>query len=268
MGGHVPAYRRCSRARSTASCRPRATTPGGRARGLRPARLVQRQRVEPRDDRRLRVQAGGRRRPEAGTGPGHVPRLPGARELRRRRPYDRRRRRSLARSRPRAADRAAQVTRPAARARSRSCSPRPFFVLFVLFLFWPVLSALRTSLFDESLVGGSLVGGARQLHRAAQRPGLLGIDVAHARSSRCSASPPLVLLPLGLALLVQPRAAAAVAVPARVLRAVRAAGLGRGARVELDVPARLRPDQLVPARASASPRSSGSASRAWRWSRR
>ena len=29
----------------------------------------------------------------------------------------------------------------------------PFFVLFVLFLFWPVLSALWTSFFHDSLVG-------------------------------------------------------------------------------------------------------------------
>ena len=50
-------------------------------------------------------------------------------------------------------------------ARRRSRDPRssgialvftaPFFIVFVLFLFWPVLSALRTSLFDESLVGGA-----------------------------------------------------------------------------------------------------------------
>ena len=82
------------------------------------------------------------------------------------------------------------LSRVAARPRARRArDPRtgrvallftgPFFVLFVLFLFWPVLSALRTSLFDDSLVGGSVVGGAGELQRAAGRPELLGGDVAH-----------------------------------------------------------------------------------------
>ena len=64
----------------------------------------------------------------------------------------------LTRARPPDAD--ARGAGPATRGRagSRWLFTAPFFVLFVLFLFWPVLSALRTSLFDDSLVGGSLAG--------------------------------------------------------------------------------------------------------------
>jgi multiple sugar transport system permease protein len=104
------------------------------------------------------------------------------------------------------------LTRVVARPRaSRARDPRtgrvallftgPFFVLFVLFLFWPVLSALRTSLFDESLVGGSSWAGLGNYSE------LLGdanfwAAMWHTAFFTILSVPPLVLLPLGLALLV------------------------------------------------------------------
>jgi hypothetical protein len=95
------------------------------------------------------------------------------------------------------------------RAGSRWSSPRRSSLLFVLFLFWPVLSALRTSLFDESLSAAARWAGLNNytellhdpdfwaamwhtalLHaaqraaagRAAARPGAAG----HASEAGCS----------------------------------------------------------------------------------
>jgi multiple sugar transport system permease protein len=97
------------------------------------------------------------------------------------------------------------------RARRRARDPRtggvallftaPFFVLFVAFLFWPVLSALRTSLFDESLVGGSSWAGLANYTELLSDPNFWAA-MWHTALFTLLSVPPLVLLALGLALLV------------------------------------------------------------------
>ena len=77
----------------------------------------------------------------------------------------------------------------------------PFFVLFVLFLFWPVLSALWTSLFDESLVGGSSWAGLGNYTELLDDPNFWAA-MWHTALFTLLSVPPLVLLPLGLALMV------------------------------------------------------------------
>jgi multiple sugar transport system permease protein len=105
---------------------------------------------------------------------------------------------------------AERLTRTTARAKARP-DPRtsrgalfftaPFFVLFVLFLFWPVLSALWTSFFHDSLVGAPSWAGVENYTE------LLGDSnfwaaMWHTALFTLLSVPPLVLLPLGLALLV------------------------------------------------------------------
>jgi multiple sugar transport system permease protein len=107
---------------------------------------------------------------------------------------------SLARARPR------EQT-----ARRRSRDPRssrlavvftaPFFVLFVLFLFWPVLSALWTSLYDDSLVGGSSWAGLGNYGELLEDPNFWAA-MWHTAFFTLLSVPPLVLLPLALALMV------------------------------------------------------------------
>ena len=103
-------------------------------------------------------------------------------------------------------------TRPRERtARRKSRDPRsgplavvftgPFFVVFVLFLFWPVLSALRTSLFDESLVGGSSWAGLSNYSELLNDPDFWA-SMWHTAFFTLLSVPPLVLLPLALALMV------------------------------------------------------------------
>jgi multiple sugar transport system permease protein len=77
----------------------------------------------------------------------------------------------------------------------------PFFVLFVLFLFWPVLSALRTSLFDESLVGAATWAGLENYRELLGDPNFWAA-MWHTALFTLLSVPPLVLLPLALALLV------------------------------------------------------------------
>ena len=74
-------------------------------------------------------------------------------------------------------------------------------MLFVLFLFWPVLSALRTSLFDESLVGGSSWAGLSNYAELLDDPDFWAA-MWHTALFTLLSVPPLVLLPLALALLV------------------------------------------------------------------
>jgi multiple sugar transport system permease protein len=108
------------------------------------------------------------------------------------------------------------VAAPASRVRSRpaprhSRDPRrgvlavpftaPFFVLFVVFLFWPVAKALLTSLSDDSLVrDGSWAG----LDNYAEVVGDSNFWAAmwHTALFTLLSVPPLVALPLVLALLV------------------------------------------------------------------
>lgn len=77
----------------------------------------------------------------------------------------------------------------------------PFFVLYLLFLLWPIVAAARTSLFDESLVGHSAWRGLKNYGE------LLGDSqwwaaMWHTLLFTLLSTPPLVLLALGLALLV------------------------------------------------------------------
>jgi multiple sugar transport system permease protein len=110
----------------------------------------------------------------------------------------------------------ATTTQTLPRASTQSAAPRargmrpgraaaifttPFFVLYVLFLLWPVLSAARTSLFNESLAGGSSWAG---LHNYSE---LLGDSnfwwaMWHTAFFTLLSTPPLVLIAFGLALLV------------------------------------------------------------------
>jgi multiple sugar transport system permease protein len=101
------------------------------------------------------------------------------------------------------------LSRTAARARRRD--PRagglaflftaPFFVLFVLFLFWPIIAALRTSLFDDSLVGATSWAGLANYRELLGDPNFWAA-MWHTALFTLLSVPPLVLLPLGLALLV------------------------------------------------------------------
>jgi multiple sugar transport system permease protein len=77
----------------------------------------------------------------------------------------------------------------------------PFFVLFVLFLFWPVLSALRTSLFDDSLVGGAAWTGLDNYAELLDDPNFWAA-MWHTALFTLLSVPPLVLFALGLALMV------------------------------------------------------------------
>jgi multiple sugar transport system permease protein len=77
----------------------------------------------------------------------------------------------------------------------------PFFILFMLFLFWPVLSALRTSLFDDSLVGGSSWVGLDNYAELLDDPNFWAA-MWHTAFFTLLSVPPLVVLPLGMALLV------------------------------------------------------------------
>ena len=77
----------------------------------------------------------------------------------------------------------------------------PFFIVFVLFLFWPVLSALRTSLFDESLVGGSSWAGLSNYSELLNDPDFWAA-MWHTAFFTLLSVPPLVLLPLAMALMV------------------------------------------------------------------
>ena len=77
----------------------------------------------------------------------------------------------------------------------------PFFVLFVLFLFWPVLSAVRTSLFNDSLVGSASWAGLEN-YTDLLSDSTFWAAMWHTAFFTLLSVPPLVLLPLGLALLV------------------------------------------------------------------
>ena len=104
------------------------------------------------------------------------------------------------------------LSRVAGRTRSRRApDPRrrgrallftaPFFVLFLLFLCWPVVSALRTSLFADSLVGNSSWAGLENYRELLEDPNFWAA-MWHTALFTLLSVPPLVLLALGLALLV------------------------------------------------------------------
>jgi multiple sugar transport system permease protein len=77
----------------------------------------------------------------------------------------------------------------------------PFFVLFMLFLLWPVVSALRTSLFNDSLAGGSSWAGLDNYSELLKDSNFWAA-MWHTAFFTLLSVPPLVLLALGLALLV------------------------------------------------------------------
>src|SRR3954454_15934128 len=77
----------------------------------------------------------------------------------------------------------------------------PFFVLCMLFLLWPVISAARTSLFDESLVGHSAWRGLKNYSELLHDANFWAA-MWHTAEFTLLSTPPLVLLGLGLALLV------------------------------------------------------------------
>jgi multiple sugar transport system permease protein len=77
----------------------------------------------------------------------------------------------------------------------------PFFVVFVAFLFWPVLSAVRASLFYDSLVGGASWAGLEN-YTELLSDSTFWAAMWHTAFFTLLSVPPLVVLPLGLALLV------------------------------------------------------------------
>jgi multiple sugar transport system permease protein len=78
----------------------------------------------------------------------------------------------------------------------------PFFVIYILFLLWPVIGALWSSLFDKSL--GVTDGGWRGLGNYGELLGDADFWSAmwHTALFTLLTTPPLVILSLGLALLV------------------------------------------------------------------
>jgi multiple sugar transport system permease protein len=77
----------------------------------------------------------------------------------------------------------------------------PFFVLYILFLLWPVISAARTSLFDESLVGHSAWRGLKNYSELLHDANFWSA-MWHTAEFTLLSTPPLVILALALALLV------------------------------------------------------------------
>jgi multiple sugar transport system permease protein len=78
----------------------------------------------------------------------------------------------------------------------------PFFVVYVLFLLWPVVGALWSSLFDSSL--GTTDGGFRGLGNYGEllSDGDFWAAMWHTLLFTLLSTPPLVLLAMGLAILV------------------------------------------------------------------
>src|SRR3954468_14771862 len=77
----------------------------------------------------------------------------------------------------------------------------PFFVLYILFLLWPVISAARTSLFDESLVGHSTWRGLKNYSELLHDANFWSA-MWHTAEFTILSTPPLVILALALALLI------------------------------------------------------------------
>jgi multiple sugar transport system permease protein len=77
----------------------------------------------------------------------------------------------------------------------------PFFVLYILFLLWPILAAARTSLFDQSLTGHSTWAGLRN-YTDLLNDSNFWAAMWHTALFTLLSTPPLVLIALGMALLV------------------------------------------------------------------
>jgi multiple sugar transport system permease protein len=103
------------------------------------------------------------------------------------------------------------LPREKTRAEARTRDPRssrlavlftgPFFVLFILFLLWPVVSALWKSLFNDSLVGGTSWAGLDN-YTELLKDSNFWAAMWHTALFTILSTPPLVLIALGLALLV------------------------------------------------------------------
>jgi multiple sugar transport system permease protein len=98
-------------------------------------------------------------------------------------------------------------THPAARSRgmrpgrAAALFTTPFFVLYVLFLLWPILAAARTSLLDSSLAGHSSWAGLDN-YSELLRDSDFWAAMWHTAFFTLLSTPPLVLIAFGLALLV------------------------------------------------------------------
>jgi multiple sugar transport system permease protein len=98
-------------------------------------------------------------------------------------------------------------SRPATRARGMQPGraavlfTTPFFVLYILFLLWPILAAARTSLFDASLTGHSTWAGLRN-YTDLLNDSNFWAAMWHTALFTLLSTPPLVLTALGMALLV------------------------------------------------------------------
>jgi len=101
----------------------------------------------------------------------------------------------------RARSRQATRTRGLNTGRAEELFTTPFFVLYILFLLWPVLAAARTSLFDESLTGGSTWAGLRNYTDLLNDANFWSA-MWHTALFTLLSTPPLVLVAMGLALLV------------------------------------------------------------------
>ena len=77
----------------------------------------------------------------------------------------------------------------------------PFFVLYILFLLWPILAAARTSLFDKSLTGHASWAGLRNYTDLLNDSNFWSA-MWHTALFTLLSTPPLVGIALGLALLV------------------------------------------------------------------
>jgi multiple sugar transport system permease protein len=103
------------------------------------------------------------------------------------------------------------LPRTPARAEPRTRDPRasraallftgPFFALFILFLLWPVVSALWKSLFNDSLAGPTSWAGLGNYSELLQDSNFWAA-MWHTALFTLLSTPPLVLIALGLALLV------------------------------------------------------------------
>jgi multiple sugar transport system permease protein len=108
---------------------------------------------------------------------------------------------TTAQSLPRTSARTTARSRGLRPGRTAALFTTPFFVLFVLFLLWPVLSAARTSLFDESLTGASSWAGLDN-YSELLRDSNFWAAMWHTAFFTLLSTPPLVLIAFGLALLV------------------------------------------------------------------
>jgi multiple sugar transport system permease protein len=108
---------------------------------------------------------------------------------------------SEAQSVPRTQPRAEPRTRDPRASRAALLFSGPFFVLFILFLLWPVVSALWKSLFNDSLVGGTSWAGLDNYTELLKDSNFWSA-MWHTALFTILSTPPLVLVALGLALLV------------------------------------------------------------------